>query len=127
MNCPILHQNGAPEEEMRFVGLTMCLVLATPAGLLAKDQRQKPKLSMDQAQKIALEKEPGKIESRELEKEHGKLIYSFDIRAADGIHEVTVDPTNGSIVEDKIETAADEAREKQQDSKKAKKKPQPPQ
>jgi hypothetical protein len=112
---------------MRFAGLIVCLVLASPAGLHAKDQRQKPKLSMDQAQKIALEKEPGKIESRELEKEHGQLIYSFDIRAANGLHEVNIDAMNGNVIEDKIETAADEAKEKQQDVNKPKKKSQTPQ
>jgi uncharacterized membrane protein YkoI len=78
---------------------------------------------MDQAQKVALEKEPGTIQSKELEKEHGKLIYSFDIRTANGIHEVNVDAMSGAVLEDKVETAADEAKEKQQDAKKAKKKP----
>jgi Peptidase propeptide and YPEB domain len=111
---------------MRFARLFMSLVMAVPAGLLAKDQPQKPKLSMDQAQKIAIEKEPGKIESSELEKEHGKLIYSFDIRTANGLHEVNVDAMSGNLIDDRIETAGDEAKEKQQDAKKAKKKPQAP-
>jgi hypothetical protein len=111
---------------MRFACLTLCLVLASPAVLLAQSQHQKPKLSMDQAQKIALEKEPGRIKSRELEKEHGKLIYSFDIRTANGLHEVNVDAMSGAVIEDKVETPADEAKEKQQDAKKAKKKSQAP-
>lgn len=111
---------------MRFACLIMGLVLAVPAWLIAKDQPQKPKLSMDQARKIALEKEPGKIESSELEKEHGKLIYSFDIRTANGLHEVNVDAISGNVIDDRVETAADEAKEKQQDAKKAKKKPQTP-
>jgi Peptidase propeptide and YPEB domain len=112
---------------MRFACLIMSLVLVSPAGLLAKGQRQNPKLSMDEARKIALEKEPGKIESSELEKEHGKLIYSFDIRTANGLHEVNVDALSGNVIDDRVETAADEAKEKQQDAKKAKKPQAPPQ
>ena len=106
---------------MRFECVIMSFVLAAPAALLAKNQPQTPKLNMEQAQKIALEKEPGKIESKELEKEQGKLIYSFDIRTATGLHEVIVDAMTGNVIADKVETPADEAKEKQQDIKKAKK------
>jgi pyruvate/2-oxoglutarate dehydrogenase complex dihydrolipoamide acyltransferase (E2) component len=115
------------EEEMRSVCVIMSFVLAAPAALLAQKPQQKPTLSMEQAQKIALEKEPGKIESKELEKEHGKLIYSFDIRTTNGLHEVNIDAMTGSVIDDKVETPEDEAREKQQDAKKAKKKSQTPQ
>ena len=111
---------------MRFMGLILALVLASPAVLLTQDHHQRPKLSMEQAQKIALEKEPGKIESRELEKEHGKLIYSFDIRTTNGLHEVNVDAISGNVIADTVETPADEAKEKQQEAKKAKKKSQTP-
>jgi len=112
---------------MRLVGLIMSVAMAGPAALLAKNPRPSPKLSMEQAQKIALEKEPGKIESKELEKEHGKLIYSFDIRTAKGLHEVNVDAMTGSVIDDKVETPADEAKEKRKDAKQAKKKPKTPQ
>ena len=38
-------------------------------------------ISMQQARKIALAQVPhGIVQSGELEKEHGKLIYSFDIK-----------------------------------------------
>jgi len=49
---------------MRFECVIMSFVLAAPAALLAQKPQQKPKLSMEQAQKIALEKEPGKIEKQ---------------------------------------------------------------
>ena len=39
----------------------------------------KPKITMEQARATALKKAPGKVKSAELENEHGKLIYSFDI------------------------------------------------
>ncbi len=111
---------------MKWTSLIVALLLLGPATLLAKGKREQPKVSMEQAQKTALEKEPGDIQSKELEREHGKLIYSFDIRTANGIHEVNVDAMSGSVLEDKLETPADEAKEKQQDLKKAKKKPQTP-
>jgi peptidase YpeB-like protein len=112
---------------MRFTCMIMSFVLAASAALLAKNQPQTPKLSMEQAQKIALGKEPGRIKSKEFEKEQGKLIYSFDIRTASGLHEVNVDAMTGNVISDKLETPADEAKEKQQDARKAKEKVQSPQ
>jgi len=85
------------------------------------------KITMEQAQKTALAKEAGKIKSKELEREKGRLIYSFDIKTADGIHEVQVDAMTGEIVEDTVESAAAEAKEKAADKKQKKsEKPAPP-
>ncbi len=78
--------------------------------------RKEAKISMRQAEKTALAKEPGTIKSKELEKENGKLIYSFDIITKAGIHEVQVDAINGEVVGDTVESKADEAKEKQQDA-----------
>ncbi len=83
---------------------------------LAKDA----KITMEAAQKTALAKEAGKVKSKEIEREKGKLIYSFDIKMADGIHEVNVDATTGEIVEDTVENAAAEAQEKAADKKEKK-------
>jgi hypothetical protein len=77
---------------------------------------------MADARKTALAAENGKIKSEELEKEKGKLIYSFDIQMPDGVHEVNVDAMTGKIVEDSIENAQDEAKEAAEDAKAAKKK-----
>jgi hypothetical protein len=78
------------------------------------------KITMEQAQKTALAKEAGKLQSKEIEREKGKLIYSFDIKMADGIHEVNVDAMTGELVEDTVESAADEAKEKAADKKQKK-------
>ena len=78
------------------------------------------KITMEQAQKIALAKEAGKIKSKELEREKGRLIYSFDIKTADGIHEVNIDAMTGEVVEDTVESAAAEAKEKAADKKQQK-------
>jgi competence protein ComGC len=77
------------------------------------------KISKTKARKIAQAKEPtGKIESEELEKEHGKLVYSFDIRNAKGtITEVQVDARTGKIVSVEEENKQAEEKEKQQEAK----------
>lgn len=69
------------------------------------------RISMDQAQKIATGVQAGHVESKELEHEHGKWIYSFDIRAKNRIHEIQVDARNGKIVSNMLETPAEEAKE----------------
>ena len=78
------------------------------------------KITMEEAQKTALAKEPGKIKSKELEREKGRLIYSFDIKTADGLHEIQVDAMTGELVEDTVESAAAEAKEKAADKKQKK-------
>jgi hypothetical protein len=77
----------------------------------------KTKLSMEEARKIAVAKEAGKVNSQELEKEKGRWIYSFDIERDKQIHEVAVDANTGEIVEDSVENAADEMKEKGQENK----------
>ena len=55
----------------------------------------------------------GKIKSHELEREKGKLIYSFDIKTSKpGVTEVNVDAITGKIVSVEQETPAQEAKEK---------------
>lgn len=55
----------------------------------------------------------GVIESVELEREHGTLVYSYDLRTVgkSGIDEVQVDAITGKIVSVAHETPAQEARE----------------
>lgn len=78
------------------------------------------KLTRRQAQEIALKKEPGTVQSGELEREKGRWIYSFDIKAGSQLHEVNVDANSGAVVEDSVEDPAAEAREKAQEAKHAK-------
>ncbi|CAN5455509.1 hypothetical protein BH10ACI1_BH10ACI1_33580 [soil metagenome] len=77
------------------------------------------KIGMKRAKQIALARVQGKIKSSELERENGKLIYSFDIRnTKGGITEVNIDAYTGKVIEVKNETKADEEREKKEDKKK---------
>jgi uncharacterized membrane protein YkoI len=79
------------------------------------------KITKEQAQEIALKRAPGTVESGELEREHGKLVYSFDIRNSKGtIDEVQVSAITGKIVRVEHETKAQEEAEKKQDEKKGK-------
>lgn len=94
------------------------LAVAASAKTGAKSAHHaKTKITMGQARAIALKKEDGTIKSGELEKEKGKMIYSFDIATKDGMHEVNVNAKNGDIVDDQKESPADEAREAAADAK----------
>jgi len=83
------------------------------------DLQKETKISMEKARGIALTKvKGGKIESGELEREHGKLIYSFDIKTSrSGVTEVNVDAITGKIVNVQKENAAKEVLEKKQEAK----------
>ncbi len=81
------------------------------------------KITMEQAREAASKSVAGKIEGEELEKEAGKLIYSFDIRNEKGtISEVWVDSQTGEVIKVEEENAAQEASEKRQDKMKGSKK-----
>jgi uncharacterized membrane protein YkoI len=61
----------------------------------------------------------GTIKSAELEREHGKLIWSFDIAVPKSMNitEVQVDANTGTVVSTVIETPADQAKEAAADRK----------
>ena len=66
---------------------------------------------------------PAKSRARNSKKEHGKLLYSFDIRNDKGtITEVQVDAKTGKVLSAKEESKEDEEKEKREDEKAAKKK-----
>ncbi len=71
-----------------------------------------------EAEKIALAKVPGgTVKGGEIEKEDGKLVWSFDITTpvtAD-ITEVIVDALTGAVISVEKETPADQAKEKKED------------
>jgi len=79
------------------------------------------KVSQEDATKIALAKIPnGTVKEAELEKEHGKLIWSFDLTTPDttDITEVNVDAMTGDVVaveKEPAESGAKEANEKTKD------------
>jgi uncharacterized membrane protein YkoI len=102
------------------------LVIGSTTSLLAAAQETQAQLQAEAkvtqaaAEKTALAKVPnGKIKSGELEKEHGKLVWSFDISTphSRNITEVQVDAKTGKIVVVEVETPKDQAKEKAADKK----------
>ena len=66
--------------------------------------------------RTALKRAPGNVESSELEREHRRLVYSFDIRNSKGtITEVQVSAITGKIVSVEHENKKQEAAEKQKE------------
>jgi uncharacterized membrane protein YkoI len=95
-----------------IVALGASFAIADPA-TQAKLAAQ-AKISEANARATALAKAPGgTVSSSELEREHGKLIWSFDIAQAGStnVTEVQVDAKTGKIVSTKIETAEKEKKE----------------
>lgn len=106
--------------KLNLVALTGLLIASSMiVSAQQTDQSSKSKITMQQARATATAKASGKVKSAELEKEHGKLVYSFDIETVAGIREIQVDAYSGAIVSDQVETAADEAREAAAERKKS--------
>jgi uncharacterized membrane protein YkoI len=83
--------------------------------------RKEAKIAEADARKTALAVVPGgKVQSHELERENGKLIYSYDIKVAgkSGVEEVNVDAMTGEVVAHEHEDAKAEAKEKKAEAKK---------
>lgn len=87
--------------------------------------RKEAKISMQEAEETARSKEPGTIKSKELERENGRVIYSFDIQTANGIREVNVDAVTGTVVEDSAEPSGAEAAERKEEKRDQKNTPEP--
>jgi uncharacterized membrane protein YkoI len=86
--------------------------------------QKEAKISEETARATALKEVPnGSIKSSELEREKGKLIYSFDITVPGkkGIEEVNVNAIDGSVVAREHETPKMEKAEAAKEAKKAKK------
>jgi uncharacterized membrane protein YkoI len=82
------------------------------------------KITKAEATKIALDKVPGgTIKEGDIEKEKGKLLWSFDIATpgTKDITEVQVDAMTGQVLDVSKESVAEQEKEKKEDAKKAKK------
>jgi uncharacterized membrane protein YkoI len=104
----------------KMVGITLVAVgLAGCATEKSEEANQakylaEAKVSQPDAQATALAQvSNGTVKESELEKEHGKLIWSFDIATPDSkdITEVNVDAITGKVVSTEKEKAEDEAKE----------------
>lgn len=84
--------------------LIMAPVVAQAGG---RSPSHHAKLSMAKARAIALAKIPGTVRSQELEHEHGRWIYSFEIKPTGEVRrivrEVNLDADTGAVVSLEIE------------------------
>lgn len=77
------------------------------------------------ATKTAIAQVPhGRIRSSEIERENGKLIYSFDIKVPhkSGIEEINVDAMTGEVIAHQHETPKSERKEAMQEKNESRKK-----
>ncbi|MFN8570976.1 MAG: PepSY domain-containing protein [Gemmatimonadaceae bacterium] len=117
---------------MTKLGLVL-LVAVTALPLAAQQAKSKSNaphpaatISKDSARTVALAHVPGgKVSQAELEKEDGRLLWSFDLKVAGrpGVEEVQVDALTGAFIKQEHESPAAEAKERS--AEKAKKKPAP--
>ena len=88
-----------------------------------QEQLQKEaKISEATARETALARVPnGSVKSSELEREKGKLIYSYDITVPgkSGVEEVNVDAMTGNVIATEHESAKMEKKEAAKETKKA--------
>lgn len=93
------------------------VLLATGVVAWAGQKSPHPKLTRQQAQKIALQRvNGGKVTSAELENEKGALVWSFDIAKNEkNITEILVNANTGAIIDIQKESAAHEAVESRQE------------
>lgn len=62
------------------------------------------RISIEQANEIALQRVPGQVVKSELEFDDGMLIYEVDIRTADGQkYEVEIDAVTGAVLKVKLD------------------------
>jgi len=85
--------------------------------------QKEAKISEADARATALKEVPnGTVKSEELEREHGKLIYSYDITVPgkSGIQEVNVNAIDGTVVAKEHESAKTEKKEAAKEAKEKK-------
>ena len=104
------------------VGMVLSAVALTAAWAEPSESEltKQATVTKSQAEKIALQKVPGgNIKTAEIENEHGKLVWSFDISkpGTRDITEILVDAKTGAIVTIDKETPLQQAAEAKADKK----------
>ena len=106
--------------------LTAAFLAAGLLGCASTEEKQsdlagQARITRAEAEKIALAKVPGgTVKDAELEREKGRLIWSFDITkpGEKNITEVAVNAITGEVVSLDVETPAQQAKEAAEDAKK---------
>jgi uncharacterized membrane protein YkoI len=105
----------------RFAIMLLCASVMTSG---AAPHSPRPKISEARARRIAQARVPhGQVKSHELEREHGRWIYSYDftVPGKSGIDEVNVDAYSGKVLavahENPKDEQAEAAKEKRESAK----------
>ena len=120
-SCDELVVFAKPKTKMKNKIILSLLLGGLLVGCMSKPHA---KISKEQATATALAQVPGgTVKDGELEKEHGKWIWSFDIAVAGSqdIKEVAVDARTGAVISIETETPEQQAKEKAEDAAKEKK------
>jgi uncharacterized membrane protein YkoI len=100
---------------LAFVAMSSLAVAHASAGEPSQAALMKQaKISKATATKTALSRVPdAQVKSAEIEREHGRLIWSFDLAQAGktGVTEVQVSARTGKIVSEQLESGSHEAAE----------------
>ena len=113
-------------KRMGMVSLTLGIVLGFAVAAFAAQPSQdelmkQAKITKAQAEQIAVAKVPrGTVKSAEIEKEKGRIVWSFDI-ARPGTRDITeiwVDAKTAKIISTQAESLRDQAKEAAADLKK---------
>ena len=102
--------------------LLLCATLASASPARSHRPSMHPQITASTARATALARVPGaRVKSQELEREHGRLIWSFDLATAGsaGIDEVNVDARTGQVVAVQHEGPKAERRERAQERREA--------
>ena len=90
----------------------LLLLAASAVGGTVLAQAPRARITMEQARARALQEVPGTVIEQELEREDGRSIYSFEIRASGArsgrIMEVNIDANDGHVVGVEDETHEDD-------------------
>lgn len=99
------------------VGLSASL--ADAAGMPVNALKAQARATETDARATALANVPGgSVQSGELEKEQGRLVWSFDVKEPNSgnIVEVQIDAKTGALASKKTETPAEQTKEKKADA-----------
>ncbi len=108
---------------MKQTVVSIALLLAAASAFAAAPVKHKKKthaalLTRRQAYAaLAAHVKGAKILEAELERESGRLIWSFDVETASELREIWLNPVTGALIKSQVESARKEAQEQRQEMK----------
>jgi uncharacterized membrane protein YkoI len=96
-----------------LIAVLVCMLFVSTS---FTQKKMESKITKEQATKIALEQfKDAIVQSSELEKEEGKLIWSFDLKVGETTKEVWVNANTGKVIKAEEESAVKEKEEQVSD------------